>query len=57
MVLLDAGRIVADGTHTELLDRSTLYVEVLAQAEAEEREQLRLERDRETERLAEEDRL
>jgi ATP-binding cassette, subfamily B, bacterial len=57
VVLLDGGRIVADGTHTELLDSSTLYVEVLAQAEAEEREQLRLERDRETERLAQEDRL
>ncbi len=55
VVLLDGGRIVADGTHTELLDTSTLYVEVLAQAEAEEREQLRLERDRH--RLAQEDRL
>jgi ATP-binding cassette, subfamily B, bacterial len=46
VVLLDGGRIVADGTHTELLERSPLYVEVLAQAEADE-----LERRREEERL------
>ena len=57
VVLLDGGRIVADGTHTELLESSALYVEVLAQAEAEEREQLRLERAREAARAAEEDRL
>ena len=38
VVLLDGGHIVADGTHTELLDSSPLYVEVLAQVEAEERE-------------------
>jgi ATP-binding cassette subfamily B protein len=32
-VLLDGGRIVADGTHTELLASTPLYAEVLAQAE------------------------
>jgi ATP-binding cassette, subfamily B, bacterial len=36
VVLLDHGAIVADGTHQELLESSTLYVEVLAQAEADE---------------------
>jgi len=36
VVLLDQGRIVADGTHAELLETTPLYVEVLAQAEAEE---------------------
>ena len=44
VVLLDAGRIVADGTHAELMASSPLYVEVLAQAESDEREQQRLER-------------
>jgi ATP-binding cassette subfamily B protein len=57
VVLLDAGRIVADGTHTELLESSQLYVEVLAQAEADELEQRRLEREREAARTAREDRL
>ena len=38
VVLLDGGRIVADGTHTELLDSTPLYVEVLAQAEEAERQ-------------------
>ena len=33
VVLLDGGRIVADGTHQELLDTVPLYAEVLAQAE------------------------
>jgi ATP-binding cassette, subfamily B, bacterial len=33
VVLLDGGRIVADGTHTELLASTPLYAEVLAQAE------------------------
>jgi ATP-binding cassette subfamily B protein len=33
VVLLDSGRIVADGTHQELMETSPLYVEVLAQAE------------------------
>ena len=32
VVLLDAGRIVADGTHDELLASTPLYSEVLAQA-------------------------
>jgi ATP-binding cassette subfamily B protein len=36
VVLLDGGRIVADGTHNELMASSPLYVEVLAQAEAGE---------------------
>jgi ATP-binding cassette, subfamily B, bacterial len=57
VVLLDGGRIVADGTHTELLESSSLYVEVLAQVEAEEREQRRLEREREVARAEQEDRL
>jgi ATP-binding cassette, subfamily B, bacterial len=38
VVLLDGGRIVADGTHTELLETTPLYVEVLAQAEEAERQ-------------------
>ncbi len=38
VVLLDRGRIVADGTHAELMETTPLYVEVLAQAEAAERE-------------------
>jgi ATP-binding cassette subfamily B protein len=33
VVLLDGGRIVADGTHTELLASTPLYAEVLAQAD------------------------
>jgi ATP-binding cassette subfamily B protein len=37
VVLLDGGLIVADGTHAELLDTTPLYVEVLAQVEATER--------------------
>jgi ATP-binding cassette, subfamily B, bacterial len=37
VVLLDGGRIVADGTHAELLRTSPLYVEVLAQAEEADR--------------------
>ena len=44
VVLLDGGRIVADGTHAELLETTPLYVEVLAQAEEEER-QLHQQRD------------
>jgi ATP-binding cassette, subfamily B, bacterial len=52
VVLLDGGRIAADGTHTELLESSALYVEVLAQVEAAEREQRRLDR-----AAAEEDQL
>jgi ATP-binding cassette, subfamily B, bacterial len=38
VVLLDGGRIVADGTHTELLATTPLYVEVLAQAEEADRQ-------------------
>jgi ATP-binding cassette subfamily B protein len=38
VVLLDSGRIVADGTHNELLESSPLYVEVLAQAETDDLE-------------------
>ena len=45
VVLLDGGRIVADGTHTELLETTPLYVEVLAQAEEADR-QARAERGR-----------
>ena len=33
VVLLDGGRIIADGTHAELLETTPLYVEVLAQVE------------------------
>jgi ATP-binding cassette subfamily B protein len=36
VVLLDGGRIVADGTHAELLASTPLYVEVLAQVEEAE---------------------
>jgi ATP-binding cassette subfamily B protein len=32
VVLLDGGRIVADGTHAELLASTPLYSEILAQA-------------------------
>jgi ATP-binding cassette subfamily B protein len=44
VVLLDAGRIIADGTHAELLETTPLYVEVLAQAEEADR-QARFERE------------
>jgi ATP-binding cassette subfamily B protein len=37
VILLDGGRVVADGTHAELLESTPLYAEVLAQAEEEER--------------------
>jgi ATP-binding cassette subfamily B protein len=37
VVLLDGGRIVADGTHAELLATTPSYVEVLAQVEETER--------------------
>jgi ATP-binding cassette subfamily B protein len=36
VVLLDEGRIVADGTHAELLESTPLYVEVLAQVEEDQ---------------------
>ena len=37
VVLMDAGRVVADGTHDELMETVPLYGEVLAQAEELER--------------------
>jgi ATP-binding cassette subfamily B protein len=37
VVLLDRGRVVAEGPHTELLETTPLYVEVLAQVEEDER--------------------
>ena len=37
VVLLDSGKIVADGTHAELMETVPLYVEVLAQAEDADR--------------------
>ena len=36
VVLLDEGRVVAEGTHEELLETSERYRDVLAQAEAGE---------------------
>ena len=38
VVLMDEGRIVADGTHAELMETTPLYVEVLAQADREDEE-------------------
>jgi ATP-binding cassette subfamily B protein len=38
VVLLDGGRLIAEGTHTELLAAEPRYVEILAQVEAEELE-------------------
>ncbi len=46
VVLLDGGRIVADGTHQELMETNRLYVEVLAQTEEAEREATGRRRDR-----------
>ncbi|HEY3942668.1 MAG TPA: ABC transporter ATP-binding protein [Acidimicrobiales bacterium] len=43
VVLIDAGHVVADGTHTELLVTTPLYAEVLAQAEREEAERAKAE--------------
>jgi ATP-binding cassette, subfamily B, bacterial len=40
VVLVDGGRVVADGTHAELLESVPLYSEVLAQAEELERSQV-----------------
>ncbi len=37
VVLLEGGRVVADGTHAELLATTPLYAEVLAQADDVER--------------------
>ena len=39
VVLLDGGRVVADGTHAELLRSTPLYAEILAQAASEEDEE------------------
>ncbi len=39
VLLMDEGQIVADGTHADLMATCPLYVQVLAQAENEEREQ------------------
>ena len=39
VVLLEAGRIIADGKHNDLLATSAAYRSVLAAAEAREREQ------------------
>jgi ATP-binding cassette subfamily B protein len=36
VVLMDAGRLVAEGTHSELMATTPLYVDVLAQAEESE---------------------
>jgi ATP-binding cassette subfamily B protein len=57
VVLLEEGHVVADGTHAELMESSSLYVEVLAQAEAAEQEQQRLAREHELAQAAREDRL
>jgi ABC-type multidrug transport system fused ATPase/permease subunit len=35
VILLDEGRVVASGTHDELLATSALYVQVLAQTKPE----------------------
>jgi ATP-binding cassette, subfamily B, bacterial len=43
VVLLDGGRIVADGTHAELLASTPLYSEVLAQAATVEDEEAQVE--------------
>jgi ATP-binding cassette subfamily B protein len=45
VVLLDDGRVVADGTHAELLATTPLYAEVLAQAAETERDEDRGEDD------------
>jgi ATP-binding cassette subfamily B protein len=40
VVLLDGGRVVADGTHAGLLTSTPLYAEILAQAASEEEEEV-----------------
>ena len=40
MVLLDAGRVVAEGTHEGLLTTSARYRAVLARAEEEEADEM-----------------
>ena len=47
VVLLDDGRIVAEGTHNELMATTPLYAEVLAQADAEDSVSSTTERSRE----------
>src|SRR5205085_10165375 len=42
VALLEGGRLIAEGTHRELLATHPRYVEILAQVEAEEREHERL---------------
>jgi ATP-binding cassette subfamily B protein len=37
VALVESGRVVAEGTHAELLEREPRYIEVLAQVEAEQR--------------------
>ncbi len=57
VAVVEDGRVIAQGTHTELLDREPRYAEILAQTEedatrrAEEREVARAEHEREDERL------
>jgi ATP-binding cassette subfamily B protein len=48
VILLDGGRIVADGTHAELLANAPLYAEVLAQAASEEQAEAEAEAGRES---------
>jgi ABC-type multidrug transport system ATPase subunit len=45
VVLIDGGRVVADGTHAELVATTPLYSEVLAQAEQDAAERDEAERD------------
>ncbi len=40
VALVDGGRVIAEGTHTELLEREPHYVEILAQSEEEQRRQV-----------------
>ena len=53
VVLIDGGRVVADGTHAELLATTPLYGEVLAQAEQDAAERDAEERDAEERDAAE----
>ena len=57
VAVVEGGRVIAEGTHAELLEREPRYAEILAQTEedadrlAREREAARLEQDRLDERL------